>query len=96
MNENQITKQQLRRYVTNIRIAKQNPLAVRTENLIFAFGFKRMHGEEIMMRQLLTNKTEEQLQILSPYEFQKNIEEWCISENVDYYYDYDKDLHFFK
>jgi len=65
-------------------------------NLQLAFGFKRMAGEEIMLRQLISSKTEEQMQMLSPMELVDNFEKWCRMVGISYGYDFRTNRYFLK
>ncbi len=66
------------------------------DDLVFAFGFKRMDGEEILMRQLFSSKSEEQLQILPMNEIRDNIEKWCIKNYILYHYDHIRNQYTFR
>lgn len=66
------------------------------EDLIFAFGFKRMPGQEVLLRMLMTNKTEEQVQTSTPLQIMINIEEWCNENKVSYYYSINNNSYTFK
>lgn len=71
------------------------PIMFDMETLIHPFGFTRMSGEEIMLRQLISTKTEEQLQTASKPEIHKNIETWCIERKIMFRYDYLRDTYTF-
>lgn len=51
------------------------------DDLIFAFGFKRIDGEEYSWRKIFSSKTEEQMSTLSPAEMRRNFQDWCRERN---------------
>lgn len=88
-------KQEIRGMITNAYVARKT-IKFTLDDLRYAFGFKRMNGEEILLRQLFSNKTEEQLQYIPKHQLIENIETWCKEQNIQYYYDYQTDSYFFK
>lgn len=67
------------------------------DDLIFPFGFKRLDGIEITLRQLITpSKTEKELSTAPKYEVHQNIENWCRENHIIFYYDMEKDSYFFR
>lgn len=64
------------------------PICFDLDDLYWEFGFKRMDGQEIMLRQLISSKNEKQLQALTPFEKKENIKNWCHENKISYSFDY--------
>jgi hypothetical protein len=76
-----------------IRFGK--PIAFEFEDLRFAFGFKRMSGESILLTQLISNKSEMEIQLAPNYQIMQNIERWCKENGIQYHYDLMKNYYIF-
>jgi hypothetical protein len=87
MKERQFTKEEILGMV-NLESARGRDVCFEIENLRLHFGFKRMDGEEIMLRKLISTKSEEQMQTLQPYELMENFELWCRQVGIIYGYDF--------
>lgn len=78
-------------------IMRDEAVVFDADSLRWLFAFKRMSGEEIMMRQLLSpSKTEEQLQTLPPLQMRENLEKWCNEKGIKCHYDHEKNQFWLK
>ncbi len=77
-------------------INKYGEIIIEWEDLEHPFGFKRMDGEELMLRKLISSKNEEQLQTAPPYQIHESIEAWCKENFILYHFDHQLRQYHFK
>lgn len=91
-----IDKERLLRIVKNSLLFDKKPVSATYDMLVWAFGFVRKSGEEIMLTQLLLpSRTEEQICMSPKHKVIEDINNWCEEHGFIGDFDWDKDTYFF-
>lgn len=83
-----IDKERLLKIVKNSLLYDKKPVSATYDMLVWAFGFVRKSGEEIMLTQLLLpSRTEEQICMSPRYQVIEDIHSWCREHGFIGYFD---------